>query len=245
MIEKKYHSKKIVLIHGWGSRTDKLQPLAISLQQFGWKTLNLKLPGFELAPPNSVWGISEFANFVYEKTNKTFGEDDFFVFGHSFGGRISVKLAASGYKKILGVVLCASSGFSRPNLVKRFILNLTAKGGKTVLKILGIKSENLRRLFYKAVGEHDYEKTEGIMAEVFKKVISEDLKSLLEKVELPTLLIWGERDKVTPLKDGLFLKKMIKNSKLVTFATEGHTLPYQKPDQVALEIDKWYQTLFG
>ena len=39
--------------------------------------------------------------------------------------------------------------------------------------------------------------------------VNEDLSNLLKIVEAPTLLLWGELDDATPLKDGIKMEKLI------------------------------------
>jgi pimeloyl-ACP methyl ester carboxylesterase len=104
-------------------------------------------------------------------------------------------------------------------------------------------AESFRKLLYKAAREHDYEKTQGIMQQVFRKVVSEDLKPYIKKIKLPCLILWGTDDRMTPVRDGYYIKKWADNTKLVTFKNEGHRLPYVKPKDIADEIEKWHQGL--
>lgn len=81
------------------------------------------------------------------------------------------------------------------------------------------------------------------MQEVFKKVIAEDLKPILAQIRTPTLILWGEGDKMTPLKDAFLAKDKIIQSKLKIFKNQGHKLPYEKPAAIAEEVTKWSQAL--
>ena len=67
--------KNIVLLHGWGASVKKLKPLANELEKQGWKVFVPKLPGFDLKPPESVWGVSEYADYVSKKAVEYFGGD--------------------------------------------------------------------------------------------------------------------------------------------------------------------------
>jgi len=234
--------KRIVLLHGWGAETSKLEPLKRELEKLGWKVLLPKLAGFEKPAPKEIWGIKEYSEYINEEAKKSFGNNRFFVFGHSFGGGITIKLATSNSESLIGVVLCATRGISRGKSVKRLVFSTLAKTGK-VLLITPQLANKFRKLLYKAAREHDYERTHGIMSEVFKKIISEDLKPLVSKIKVPTLVLWGEEDKMTPIKDAHFIKSALPGSKLVTYKRQGHRLPYEKPEQLALEIEKWYRQL--
>lgn len=236
------YKKRIVLLHGWGASTIKLKPLAEELRKLEWEVFTPKLPGFDSPPPEKIWGVGEYSKYVLKETRKIYGRDRFFVFGHSFGGRVAIKLAEKNNRQILGAVLCSSSGLSRGNLVKRTIFWLLARVGKVFLAIPPL-ANFWKRLLYKLAREHDYEKAQGIMKEVFKKVVSEDLKPVAKEIKIPTLVLWGKKDKMTPISDAYYIKKVLPNAKLVVFKDEGHRLPYNKPKGVAEEIDKWTKNL--
>ena len=125
--------------------------------------------------------------------------------------------------------------------ISPFLFTTLAKTGKVLLIIPGLAGE-FKKLLYKAAREHDYEKTEGIMRDVFKKVVSEDLKPALKKISVPTLILWGENDKMTPISGASLVGQSIKQSKIRLFKEEGHRLPYNKPRVLAREIDKWFQS---
>lgn len=226
----------LVLLHGWGASPQKLKPLARKLDELGWKTFLPPIPGFGAPAPKSIWGVTQYSNYIYELAKKEFGNDKFFVFGHSFGGRLALKMAGRKEKKIAGIILCGASGLSRGSTVKRVVFFILAKLGKILL--LTPISSIWRNILYKLAGEHDYEKSNGIMRHIFKRVVSEDLKPLIGRIKVPTLILWGKQDKMTPIADALFIKKSVPSSKLVLFEA-GHRLPYEKVDKVASEINKW------
>lgn len=231
-------SNNIVLLHGWGASINKLKPLAGELEKLKWETLTLKLPGFDKSPPKTAWGVGEYAEYVLKESRNTFKNQSFFVFGHSFGGRIAIKIASTGIKNVSGVILCSTSGLSRRNFTKRVVFWLLAKVGR-VFVVLPKLALLWRKLIYKLAREHDYEKTSGIMREVFKKVIAENLKPSLIKIKVPVLILWGKKDKTTPIADAYLAKKRIDNSNLVIFNNQGHQLPYKEAKKLAEEVTKW------
>lgn len=222
--------KKIVLLHGWGATAAKLDPLAGRLKKMGWEVLNLEVPGFGLPAPKSAWGVSEYVDWVEKKVD----DPNYVVFGHSFGGRIAIRLAVRGAVK--GVVLCAPGGLSRPGKMKRELFEMLAKIGKT----LGL--EKYKAVLYKLAREHDYERAEGVMREVLKKVVDEDLRPEVVKIKIPALVLWGKEDKMVHVSDGEWVREQI-GAKLVLFEGQGHRLPYELPEKVAKEIDVWFGLL--
>lgn len=223
--------KRIVLLHGWSARAEKLENLRLELEKLGWKVLNLDMPGFGLVATKEPWGVSEYTSWVMEQIDKEWKRGTYVVFGHSFGGRLTIKMAADG--QINKAVVCCPGGLSRPNIIKRTLFELLAKLGK----FFGL--DKYRWLLYKLAREHDYEKANDVMKQVFKKVIAEDLNPLLEKINIPTLVLWGKQDKVVPYTDAA----KFKNAKTILFDDQGHRLPYEAPGQLAKTIDQWNNTL--
>lgn len=234
--------KRIVLMHGWGASTEKLIPFTKELKGLGWRVFLPKLPGFDKSPPKKVWGVGDYAEYVLSQTKRKFGSKGFFVFGHSFGGRIAIKIAAQSPRNLKGVVLCSAGGLSRGYKLVRLFFFILAKIGKVFLLFPPL-AFFWRKVLYKLAGEHDYEKAKGIMKEVLKKVIAEDIRPVIFKIKLPTLILWGNLDTVTPVKDAYFIEKAQPKSKLIIFNNQGHRIPYIKPAEVAKEIEKWAKSL--
>lgn len=230
--------KNIVLIHGWGASTNKLKPLKKELAKLNWNVYIPKLPGFELKEPISLWGSDEYSDYIYKKSNNHFHSSNYVIFGHSFGGGLAIKLAAKNKKGVKGIVLCATRGISRGKLVKRILFYILAKCGK-LLMLFPPLAKYFRKFLYKLAGEHDYEKTKGNMRDIFKKIISEDLKKYLPKINIPVLVLWGKDDGVTPLKDAKYIKRRVKLSSLVVYDKQKHSLPYYKTKDIAKDIDIW------
>lgn len=229
--------KRILLLHGWGAEAGKLGSLATELKDLGWQVVNLDLPGFGLPAPKTGWSVADYADYVAKLAKKKFSGEDYVVLGHSFGGRIAIKLAARHETSLQAVVLCAPGGLSRPNLVKRTVFGGAARVGK----ILGLA--RYRWLLYKLAREHDYEKASGDMRETFQKVVAEDLRKTISQIRVPTLVLWGKLDRVVRYQDGEIAHNGILQSQLKLFAGYGHRLPYEAPELIAKEVDQWFSSL--
>lgn len=230
-------SNNIVLLHGWGASSAKLNDLANELTLRKYNVFTPELPGFDIDASKDVWDLGYYADYAIKKSNNFFNGNDYLVFGHSFGGRIAIKMAIKS-ERVSGIILCATGGISRASLLKRMVFAGLAKAGKALLVFKPI-AKYWRKVLYKAVREHDYEKTTGVMRQTFKNVVSEDLKPIVGKIKLPTLILWGDEDKMTPVADAYYIKSKVKGSKLITFGGVGHKLPYEKPKEIAEEISLW------
>lgn len=235
-------TRQIAILHGWGADTKKFFPLAKALEAKGWRVLLIDLPGFGLPAPKEAWNLDNYVNFVSNKARNYFKKGKFFLFGHSFGGRIAVKLAANDQDRLEGLILCSAAGFSRVSFAKRTVFLFLSKIGKIFLFYPPL-ANLFRKILYRAAREHDYEKSGGIMKEVFKKVVSEDLKKVVRVIKIPTLLLWGKDDRMTPLSGAYFLQGVLPKTSLTVFDNGGHRLPYERPVKLAGEIEKWFLTL--
>ena len=75
----------------------------------------------------------------------------------------------------------------------------------------------------------------------FIKVISEDLQSSLKRIMAPTLLIWGENDKDTPIYMGKIMEKEIRDAGLVILKNAGHYSYLDQFRQFCVVINNFLQ----
>ena len=89
---------------------------------------------------------------------------------------------------------------------------------------------------YKLAGENDYKDSDPVMQKTMTNLISLDLKPVLSKIVTPTVIIWGEHDKIVPVSDGKLIHKLIKRSKLYIVKDARHSPQYSHPEMIADEI---------
>lgn len=77
------------------------------------------------------------------------------------------------------------------------------------------------------------------MSKTFQNIIKEDLKDFLPYIEQETLILWGEKDKDTPLKDAKVIKKKIKNSALIIYPNATHFSYLENPILTYKIIEKF------
>ena len=227
--------KNIVLVHGWGQGSVKLVPLQKELHKRGWQARLVRLPGFELPDPPAAWGVREYADYVESKLPSGWKKAGYVWFGHSFGGRLAVRAAVELKQGLRGIILCAPGGFEARNTLKLAVFKGLASLGRGVVG----ENELARKVLYKLAGVTDYKRTDGVMREVFKKVVGEDLTPLLAAIETPVLILWGDKDRVVPVTGGAFIKDRVQNGRLEIAVGEGHLLPYTKPGWVTERIEEW------
>jgi len=214
----------ILLLHGWGANIELVWPLAESLAKQGFKVYALDLPGFgNSAPPPTAWTVHDYAALVIAFMDVQ-GLGRVCLFGHSFGGRISIVLGARYAERFSKIVLCDAAGVKPPTPLRRVILgklyDTAARWIKPGNPLYGLL-ERVRLAYRQRAGSSDYLNA-GALTETFVAVIEEDLLPFAPQIQRPTLLIWGENDLDTPLWMAHALEKAIPDAGLVVMKGAGH-----------------------
>lgn len=235
----------IVILHGWNLSREKYKNLSALLFKKGFSVYSPDLPGFGKSEiPKKVFTLSDYVAFVeqYMKRNKI---KRAIILGHSFGGRVAIKLAAANPQKIASLILTGVPGFLPASRAKIAFFLFLSKIGKKLFGLPGLTlfEESARRILYKFARASDYQRTEGIMREAFKSIIKEDLILSMKQIACPALLIWGEKDGIVSEKIGKKMAKLVKLSKLVIIPNTRHGLPWTHPDIFVAEVEKFLANL--
>jgi pimeloyl-ACP methyl ester carboxylesterase len=210
----------VLLLHGWGGAIESLTPVLNDLQR-SHTVYAFDLPGFgESSLPPSAWGSTEYAQLTL-KLMDLLQLDRPHLIGHSFGGQVSLRLAATFPGRIGKLVLVGSAGIrTRPRLAIR-LRRVVARLGKWLAAHGGRIGERLRAKIYRRVQSQDYANA-GPLRPTLVKVLNEDLTPLLPLVKAPTLLVWGKQDRDVPLTAARVMARLIPCAQLVVFENAGH-----------------------
>lgn len=227
-------STPILILHGWGSNRKSWIPVMEILTLNGFQVMAPDLPGFgESDFPPTSWNVQNYVDCVLVLLD-TLKLKKVILIGHSFGGRISIKLASQHPERVENLILVASAGIKHQPTPKIKILSFGARFGKKIITIPVLRSftSTTRHFLYRLAGSRDY-LLSGPNRETFLKIIAEDLSPHLSKISMPTLLIWGDKDSMTPLKDGLIMRSTIPDSKLVILKGLHHGIHREAPQKLA------------
>ena len=225
----------MLMLHGWGSRASLFEGL-IGLCSKKYRVIAPDMPGFGgTEEPKEPWDVEKYADFILEFL-KPYAPKSVILLGHSFGGRVILKLTERELPfEIKKIILIDSAGIKPKKSSKQKLSLACYKVGKAVLSLKPVKAafpdalEKLRR----KRGSADYNSASPIMRQTLVKVVNEDLKRDLPNVKAPTLLIWGTADTATPLKDAELMEKLIPDAGLVKVEGAGHYSFLQAPEYVA------------
>ncbi len=224
----------ILILHGWGSRAENWSRVKKLLENQGYKVFVPDLPGFgENSLLSRVWAIDDYVEWVGDFCGKN-NLSQFFLLGHSFGGRVAIKFVTKYPGKVLGLILVGAAGIKKERL---FILK-TASLLKKFSFLPGYQF--FRKIFYKYIlRKTDYLKASGFLKDTIKNVLNEDLTPYLAQIENKTLILWGSKDRITPLSDAKLMAKKIKNSNLEILEKIGHTPHLENPEILVQKVKQF------
>ncbi len=217
--------KDLLFLHGWGGNKSSWLPITERLKE-KFRIHVLDLPGFGESVLTKPYQLADYANFVMDFLKSEKVEKPIIV-GHSFGGRVAIKVITNFPSVAAGLVLVNSAGISTKYGDKHYLWLAITKTGKFFLSLPFVKNlyQPVKKLFYKArkLEQSDYFNIENEnLKKTFINIIDEDLSEDISKIKLPTLIIWGEKDQETPLEDGQTIHRLIKGSKMIVFPSAGH-----------------------
>jgi pimeloyl-ACP methyl ester carboxylesterase len=231
---KKTANKTLVFLHGWGVDSQLWFKIIPELINKNYSLYFLDLPGFgKSQDPDTIYNVDDYKKIVYEFIKKL-GLININLIGHSFGGKIAIKMAAENPIFLEKIILVNAAGITHDSRTKR-IAAIIAKIIKPVFK--PIFMQPLRKKFYFLIGSEYLENIK--LSKIFTKVVSEDLAHLFSYIQKPTLIIWGKNDQVTPLQDGQLMNKLISKSKLVVFEKAGHFSFLDQPKEFVKALTKY------
>lgn len=198
----------VLFLHGWGGSTLSFLGVAKTISPYYRVTL-LDFYGFGRSPrKEKPLFVEDYAKAVVEIINH-YKMNDVILVAHSFGGRVAIRLASEYGRLLDKIVLCDSAGV----LPRRGLRYYGKVYWHRLLTALGVSNVG---------GSEDYRKLSDIDKQTFKNIVNEDLTPELKKITLPTLLIWGNEDRDTPIYMAKKLRKKIVNSALIVFKNAGH-----------------------
>ncbi len=151
------------------------------------------------------------------------------VIAHSFGCRVAIKLASKYPELFDKLLLTGAAGV----ILKR--------GVKYRCKVKAYRL--VKRLFpqlaEKRFGSAEYRTLSPVMKESYKKIVNEDLRECARKVENSVLLVQGEGDTVTPLKEVNEYLVCLKHAKLIQMSG-GHFAFCEYPAAFNLIAEEYF-----
>ena len=224
----------IILMHGWGCDHTTVASIENVALQSGYRDVNVDFQGFgKSEEPHDVWGVEDYTS-AMEEFIDTLGIRNPVMLGHSFGGRVGI-LYASRHPEVKALILVDAAGIKPKRSFRYYCKVYTFKAVKRLMYLIYGRKKAEERLDVRRAkaGSSDYASASPMMRRILSRVVNEDLTDRLPLVKASTLLVWGENDTATPLKDAQVMERMIPDAGLVSFPGCGHYSFLDNPVQFA------------
>ncbi len=240
----------LVFVHGlsgcWANWLEQLPMLARR-----HRVLTLDLPGFGYSPmPAEQISISGYARLL----DRLLGEleiDAATLVGNSMGGFVAAELAIAFPQRVERLVLISAAGISttaHPGTVRavptlrRLERILAASGAWVASKSDAVANRaRLREATLNVVVRHPRRLPAALAAEqlrgagkpgfmqALQAVLDYDIRDRLPEVACPTLIVWGDGDRLIDVRDADVFAELIPNSRKVIFEDTGHMAMLERP----------------
>lgn len=240
IIQGENKKNEVILLHGWGASIDAFLPVYKYLSK-DYKVYVIDMPGFGKSeePPKNYF-VLDYAKVILEFIKRLEIKNPTLI-GHSFGGRVIMKLVGELGFTPKNIVLVDSAGVKPRRKPSYYFKVYSYKLAKNTVKFLfnKEKAEKIINDMRKKHGSTDYKNASDTMRSVFINVVNEDLKYTLKNIKVPTLIIWGEKDLDTPLKDAKIIESLVPDSGLVVLKGAGHYSYLDNLNEFLIIIDNF------
>jgi pimeloyl-ACP methyl ester carboxylesterase len=241
-------AETILMIHGFGADKDNWLRFSRPLTA-RYHVVALDLPGFgDSSKPEASYDVGT----QVERLNafaKAIGLHKLHLIGNSMGGHIAALYAARHREEVLSVALLNNAGVNAPQaseLFKRLdrgdanpLLVRNADDFSNMLDLLFVEKPPLpgslkQYLAERAMASHDF--NQKIFNQLRERYIP--LETELAKIQVPTLLLWGDQDQILDVSSIKVMQPLLKQPSVVIMQACGHLPMIERPEETA----EHYQT---
>jgi 2-hydroxy-6-oxonona-2,4-dienedioate hydrolase len=218
----------IVLVHGLGISGTYMHLLAKELAE-KYLVYVPDLPGFGYSSkPPQVLTMQELADALYDWAEAANVPKAFYL-GNSTGCQVITDFAIYYSDKVKGVILQGPtvdpSGRTAATQIKRFIANSPLEPPSQMLIMMKD---------YLLCGIKRVKKT-------FEYALLHEIEKYLPKVNVPALVVRGEKDKIITQEWAMQAAELLPQGKLRVIPEAAHTVNYDMPEQLAQVTDEFIE----
>ncbi len=207
----------IILVHGLAGSHRWWQRTIQAFARYG-RVYSIDLIGFGESRSDTTFDLLEGARYLAEWMDYL-GIRHATIIGHSMGGYIAAELAADYPDKVDVLVLVdAVTAPLGSNFVRNF-MSMAQEARHAPMSLLPTFFSDVRRAGFKTIWQAGMQ------------LCTCDIRHKLEGIQQPTLLVWGERDMLTPIDFAHSLVKTMPNAHLVKFDGCGHAPQWERAEE--------------
>ena len=180
------------------------------------------------------------------------------VIGNSMGGFIAAEVAIAHPQRVDKLVLVSAAGITAEHqrneralaLMRRFEAALAwASTHPKPNFLLRPRGRQALRLVFahpeKLPGPLLFEQAKGSgkpgFIDALDALSAYPLRDRLERISVPTLIIWGERDRLVPLRDADVFEELIPDARKIVYADTGHVSMLERPARFNQDVEAFLE----
>jgi pimeloyl-ACP methyl ester carboxylesterase len=236
------HSRPpVILIHGAGGDHLYWPPQIRRLP--GQRVFAPDLPGHGKSEGLGHHAVAEYARYISEFIS----ELKFYkaaLVGHSMGSAIALSIAIQAPGRVAALGLIGSS--AKPRVSPAILNGASNPSGieSTVQMIIASSFALKTSARLKQLAEERMSKTRpAVLHGDFLACESFDATAQLSELSIPTLIVCGSEDRMTPLRHSEFLRDHIQGARLAVVPNAGHMVMLEQPAAVADLLSDFLHTL--
>jgi len=240
-------AQTLIMVHGFTSSLESWDAVAKNLAN-DYRVIRPDLPGHGLTGPDSQkrYSNEETVAFLSNFIDALDIEAPVLI-GNSLGGLVSWRVAAQSPEKVSQLVLISPGGFSIngvtdepvavPTMLKFYLTKAPEAGVKQATSNLYANPENLPEKRISTIRDMMQHPGNGdAFVERLSVFTLPDPTMDLEKVKSPTLVVWGQQDKMIPVSQATWFSGALPNSTLKIYENAGHVPQEETPEQLAQDV---------
>jgi len=252
-------STPLLLIHGTSSSLRTWDGVTAQLKN-QYRIIRFDLPGFGLTGPNPNHDYStRYYNEVIDSLLKALQISRVLIVGNSLGGAIATQYAIYQPGKVRGLVLVDAAGLPPAKkttgaigfkLAQMPVINqlltiitprvLVKKSLQDAYGDTGKVTDSLTALYFDMLTREGNRKA---LVDRMRQGWQVTDGNFLTKVEAPSLIVWGSKDRLIPVENAALFQQKIKNSQVHIWDNLGHVPMEEDPIEFSDILKKWVMQL--
>ena len=225
----------VVFLHAFPLNASMWQAQMEAVGKAGFPVLALDFPGFGAAPSSGQRTVQEFAQWIIDALERERVTDAVLV-GLSMGGYVAFRILECHPELICGLVLADTKASPDAPDARTKRLKMAARVESEGTGFL--QTELIPNLLSKTVSPDVLERAQRMAGDAAQSAVYNALAALasrpdsrlmLEDIVIPTLVLVGEDDGVTPIGDAEIMASAIPNARLEVIRGAGHLSNLEQP----------------
>lgn len=234
----------ILLVHGFSGSTFSWRKVAQPLADAGYTVIAVDLPAYGFSEKKRLFNHSQSsrAALLWELADSLAGKETWFLNGHSMGGGVVGHMASQRPEQCRGLIFTDGVPHMEPSQrwsKRKIMLSLLSPPPVQsffagIARLFMLSPKRFETLLASAYGSppkaeavagylRPFREKRSAQAVMNTWIYSSELTPFEpERLQMPVLMLWGDRDTWVNVKSGESLHAMLPNSRMIKIPGSGH-----------------------